>query len=63
MFDKVVVLVLFYVCEIWGYENIDIIEKIYLKFLKYILCMKSSILLYMVYGELGCYFLYVIVYF
>lgn len=32
LFDKVVVPILLYGCEIWGYENIDIIEKIHLKF-------------------------------
>lgn len=62
LFDKVVVPVLLYACEIWGYENIDIIEKIHLKFLKYILCMKSSTPSYMVYGESGRYPLYVTVY-
>lgn len=62
LFDKVVVPVLLYGCEIWGYENIDIIEKIHLKFLKYVLCLKSSTPSYMVYGESGRYPLYVTVY-
>jgi hypothetical protein len=53
LFDKVVKPVLLYGCEIWGYENLDIIERVHLKFLKYILCMKSSTPSYMVYGESG----------
>ena len=42
LFDKIVVLVLLYGCEIWGFESIDIIERINLKFLKYIFNLKSS---------------------
>lgn len=57
-----VVFVLLYGCEVWGFEKFDSIECVYLKFLKYILCLKSSILNYMVYGEIGCFFLFVIVF-
>ena len=62
LFDKVVAPVLLYGCEIWGFENIDIIECVHLKFLKYIFNLKSSTPSYMVYGETGRYPLYVIVY-
>lgn len=55
-------LVLLYGCEVWGFENIEIIECIYLKFLKYILNLKSCILLYMVYGEIGRFLLFVNIY-
>lgn len=41
----------------WGYENLDIIEKVYLKFLKFIFNFKFSILNCMVYGEIGRYLL------
>lgn len=41
LFDKVVVPVLLYACEVWGYENIEIIERVHLKFLKHILNLKS----------------------
>jgi hypothetical protein len=48
LFDKEVKPVLLYGCQIWDNENLDIIERVRLKFLKYILCMKSSALV--VYG-------------
>ena len=32
LFDKSVVPILLYGCEVWGFENIDIIERIHLKF-------------------------------
>lgn len=64
MFDKVVLLVLLYGCEIWGFENLDIIECVYLKFLKIVFNLRSIILNFMiyVYGEIGCYLLYINVY-
>lgn len=42
LFDKIVVPVLLYGCEIWGYENIEVIERVHLKFLKYVFNLKSS---------------------
>jgi hypothetical protein len=36
LFDKVVAPVLLYGCEIWRFENLDIIERVHLKVLKYI---------------------------
>lgn len=48
LFDKVVLPVLLYSCKIWGYENIDVIERVHLRFLKHIL--KSSTPSFMVYG-------------
>ena len=62
LFDKIVVPVLLYACEIWGYENIDIIERVHLRFLKHILNLKNSTPSFMVYGETGRYPLYVTVY-
>ena len=53
LFDKSVVPILFYGCEVWGFENIDIIERIPLKFCKIILNVKKSTANYIVYGELG----------
>ncbi|XP_061167256.1 uncharacterized protein LOC133176104 [Saccostrea echinata] len=63
-FDKVVVTVpiLTYGCEIWGYENLDIIERVHLKFLKHIFHLKSSTASYMVYGETGRFPLYINIY-
>ena len=37
LFDKIVVPVLLYGCEIWGFGNLDIIERIHLKFCKMLL--------------------------
>ena len=55
LFDKVVVHVpvLLYGSEEWGYENLDVIERIHLKFLKHVLNLKTSTPSYMVYGETG----------
>ena len=47
--------VLLYGCELWGYGNCDIIERVDLKFCKMLLHMKSSTPSFMVYGELGRY--------
>ena len=38
--DKVVVPVLLYGSEVWGYENLDVIERVHLKFLKHNLIKK-----------------------
>jgi hypothetical protein len=60
LFDKIVAPVLLYGCEIWEFENLDIIEHVHLK---YIFDLKSSTpSLYMVYGETCRYPLYVTVY-
>ena len=36
LFDKVMLPVLIYGCEVWGYENLQVVERIHLKFLKHI---------------------------
>ena len=53
LFDKVITPILLYGCEVWGYEKLDIIEKLRLKYLKFVLNVKSSTPSCMVYGELG----------
>lgn len=57
LFDKLVILilVLFCGCDNWGYKDIGIIEKIFLKLLEYVLCLKSIMLFYLIYGVLGWY--------
>ena len=55
LFDSLVVPILTYNCEVWGHTNIDPIEKLHLKFLKYVLRVKTSTCNSMVYGELGRY--------
>ena len=44
-----------YGSEIWGYENIDILEKVHVQFCKLLLDLKTSTPNVMVYGELGRY--------
>ena len=53
MFDYTVVPILTYGCEIWGYENTELIEKVQNDFLRKITGSKKSTALYMLYGELG----------
>ena len=53
LFDYLVLPILIYGCKIWGYENISILDKLHLKFLKYILCLKQSTPTCMVLGETG----------
>lgn len=57
MFDKIVKPILLYGCEVWGFGNIALVEKLHLKVYKHILNLKSSTPNYMVYGELGKYLL------
>lgn len=54
LFDKMVKPILLYGAENWGFGNLDIIERVQLKFLKQILKFKKSTPNYFVYGETGC---------
>ena len=53
LFDKLVKPIILYGCEVWGFGNNDVIERVQLKFLKYILNAKNSTPNYIVYGETG----------
>lgn len=53
LFDKTIKPILLYGSEIWGFGNVDILERVQLKFYKYIFNMKKSTPSYMIYGELG----------
>ena len=53
LFDTLVMPILLYGCEIWGFENNDILEKLHLKFCKMILNISKRTPSCMVYGELG----------
>jgi hypothetical protein len=55
LFDKMVKPILLYGCEISGFGNNDVLEKVLLKFCKMILNLKTSTPNYMIYGELGRY--------
>ncbi len=55
LFDQTVLPILTYNCEVWGFENLDIIERVHTDFLRRITRSKRSTPLYMLYGELGRY--------
>lgn len=55
LFNKTIKPILLYGCELWGFGNLDTIERVQLKFLKQILNLKKSTPSIMVYGELGVY--------
>lgn len=53
LFDHTVLPILTFACEVWGYENLDLIEKVHNDFLRKVTHAKKGIPLYMIYGELG----------
>ena len=55
LFDSLVEPIILYGSEVWGFENIQIMEKIHLKFCKRILDVRLTTPNCMVYGELGRY--------
>lgn len=61
LFDTLVVPILLYGCEIWGYENNAILDKLHLKFCKMILNVNRSTPTCMVLGELGRFPLHVFI--
>ena len=52
MFDSMVEGILLYGSEVWGFEDMYLIEKIHLKFCKSILRVRNTTAKFMVYGEL-----------
>lgn len=53
LFDRLVGPVLFYACEVWGFHQAPAVERVHLKFCKWLLKVKRSTCNEMVYGELG----------
>ena len=53
LFDMLVMPILLYAVEVWGFEKLDLLEKVHLQFCKNILNVRKSTPNYMVYGELG----------
>ena len=53
LFDHTVEPILLYGCEVWGYENCDIIEKLHLEFCRMALHVSKPTSKCMIYGELG----------
>ena len=61
LFDNTVVPILTYGSEVWGYENLDMIEKVHYDFLRKITRSKKSTPIYMLLGELGRFPLHIII--
>ena len=59
LFDKLILPISCYLCEVWGFNKAKDIERVHLKFCKYILKMKTSTLNEIVYGEVGRYPLFI----
>ena len=53
LFNKIVKPISLYGCEIWGFGNLDYIERVQLRFFKYIFTLKNSIPSALIYGKLG----------
>jgi len=54
MFEKTVLPIMLYGCEVWGYGKNDMLDTVFLRFCKHLLGVKTSTPNCMVYGELGC---------
>ena len=59
LFDKIVKPILLYGCEVWEFSDNYVIEKNHLKFCKLILHLKQSAPIFMIYGVLGPFPLYI----
>ena len=55
LFDNTVLPILTYGSEVWGYENLDIIERIHTDFLRRITKCRKSTPRYILYAETGRY--------
>lgn len=55
LFHKCVLPVLLYGCEVWGFEDVTVLLRFQLRFLKMILGVKKSTPSCMIFGETGCY--------
>ena len=53
LFDSTILPIITYGSEIWGYENLDMFERIQNQFLRTITKCRKSTPMYMLYGELG----------
>lgn len=53
LFDKTVIPVLLYGCEIWGYNTLELVNKLQIKFYKFLLKLRDSTPSVMVFGETG----------
>ena len=59
LYDKLILPILCYSREVWGFNKAKDIERVHLKYCKYILKMETSTLNGIVYGEVGRYPLFI----
>ena len=62
LFNKTFKPILLYGSEIWGFGNLEVIERVQLKFFRQILNMKKPTPSYMIYGEIRAFPLYLDIY-
>ena len=53
LFDHTVIPILMYGCEIWSFENTDMLERVHTEFMRKITKTRKSTPLYALYAELG----------
>ena len=53
LFDHIILPIALYGCEIWGFEKSQIIENLHNDFLRQIINLRKSTLIYMLHAELG----------
>ena len=55
LFDRMIVPILTYGSEVWGVYNFSEVDKVHIKFLKQLLCVRNQTPNSAVYGEVGRY--------
>ena len=55
LYQSMIIPIMLYGCEIWGYENVTLLEKLQLKFLKHLFKLNKRTPSNMIYGETGVY--------
>lgn len=53
LFHHTILPILLYGCEVWGFQNIKMIENLYNQFFRSIIKVRKSTPIYMIYAELG----------
>ena len=53
LFEKMVLPVLTYGCEVWGFEKLDVLDKLQLEFIRYVLKLNKCTPIAMLYAESG----------
>ncbi|MCG8113215.1 MAG: reverse transcriptase domain-containing protein [Candidatus Thiodiazotropha taylori] len=53
LFDHTILPIALYGCEIWAFENTQIIENLHNEFLRHIVCLRKTTPVYMLHAELG----------